>query len=140
MTVRSLTKQAGFSLLEAMIAAMILGIVLASVLTAASHCFRYVSDIRRMARSSQILQQKMEDIRLLSWTDVNALPGTFTDPSDTAGLFNGKITKTTYDTYGGTPTVLNVTLSLTWKNSSGRTITNNLSSLISNGGLNKYIF
>jgi hypothetical protein len=37
-------------------------------------------------------------------------------------------------------TVLRVTLTATWTNQTHRVITNTLTTLISNGGLNKYIF
>jgi type II secretory pathway pseudopilin PulG len=130
----------GFTLLEAMIATMILGFVLASVLAVASQSFRYVADMRRTARSSQVLQQKVEDIRLLSWSDVNALPSTFTDPNDPTGFYKGTITKSAYDSYNGTTTVLKVTVSVTWTNNNKHVMTNALSTLVSNGGLNKYIF
>jgi Tfp pilus assembly protein PilV len=131
---------AGFSILEAMLATMILGVVLASVLAIASHSFRYLSDIRRTARSSQILQQKLEDIRLLSWSDVNNLPSTFTDPADADGIYKGFISKTPYDFYNGTATVVNVTVTVVWKNNNNNSMTNSLSTLVSDGGLNKYIF
>ncbi len=140
MKLKGFKANGGFTLLEAMIATMILGFVLASVLAVTSQSFRYLSDIRRTARSSQVLQQKLEDIRLLSWTDVNALPSTFTDPSDSSGLYKGSITMAPYDSYSSTTTVMKVTLTVTWKNNNSRVMTNTLSTLVSNGGLNKYIF
>ncbi len=142
MTRRAFNSKAGFTLMEAMIASMILGFVLISVLAICSHCFRYLTDIRRMARSSQVLQQKMEDIRLVTnWGSLTALADTkFYDSADTAGLFTGTVTQATFDSYNGSATVAKVTLTVTWRNRSGRVITNTLNSLVSNGGLNKYIF
>lgn len=135
-----LTGQHGFTLLEAMVATLILGFVLSSVLAVGSHCARYLSGIRRTARSSQILQQKLEDIRLLSWSQYQALPATFTDPNDTQGIYSGTISRSTYDTYNGTTTVSRLTLTVTWPGQNGRVLTNTLTTLVSNGGLNKYIF
>lgn len=129
----------GFTLLEAMIATMILGFVLASVLGVASQCARYLTDIRRTARSSQVLQQKMEDIRLLSWSELQAYPATFVDTSSPAATYSGTVVQTSFDSYNGTTTVARVTLTVTWKNQTGRVLTNTLSSLVCNGGLNKYI-
>lgn len=123
-----------------MVAVLILGVVLTSVLTVASQCFRYLHDIRTTARSSQILQQKMEDIRLLSWTAVGALPSTFTNPNDPTHIYAGTIAQSSYGTYNGTSTIVKVTLSVTWTNKGNVVRTNTLTSLISCGGLNKYIF
>jgi type II secretory pathway pseudopilin PulG len=129
-----------FTLLETMMATMILGLVLASVLAVASQSVRYMSDIRRTARSSQVLQQKLEDIRLLSWSNVQSLPSTFTDPNDTAHAYAGQISTAAFDSYNGTTTVSKITVFVTWTNKANRIVTNSLTSLISNGGLNKYIF
>jgi len=128
-----------FTLMEAMIATMILGVVLSSVLALASHGARYLNDLRRTARSSQVLQQRMEDIRLLSWSDVQALPVIFFDPNDTNHLYSGTITQAAYDSYNGNTTVTKLTLTVTWTNQVSRVLTNTLSTLIANGGLNKYI-
>jgi Tfp pilus assembly protein PilV len=130
----------GFTIIEAMIATMILGLVLGSVLAVTSQSARYLSDLRRTARSSQVLQQKVEDIRLLSWSDVQALPSTFTDPNDATGSYAGFITQSAFDSYNGQTTVTKITLGVVWTNSNTHVMTNTLTTLISNGGLNKYIF
>ena len=131
--------QDGFTIMEALIAAMILGLALASVLAISSHSFRYLSDIRLTARSSQVLQQKMEDLRLLSWTDLQSISNNFSD-SMTPGTFRGTITMVPYDTYGSITSATRVTLMVTWTNRNSRISTNTLSTIIANGGLNKYIF
>ncbi len=130
----------GFTLVEVMISTAILGFVLVGILALASHAFGYLSDIRRRARSSQILQQRMEDIRLLNWTQLQACPATFQDPSDLTGQYVGTVSQTPYDWYHGSTTVMQVTLAATWTNRTGRVHTNILTTLISNGGLNKFIF
>jgi len=135
-----LQRETGATFIEAIIAAGILAIVLCSVLAVVSQSFRYMADIRLTARSSQILQQKMEDIRLLTWTSIQALPSSFTDPSDTNGAFTGTINVSDYDSYSGTTTVKRITLTVSWMNRVSKLSSNSLSTLIANGGLNKYIF
>lgn len=131
----------GFTLLEAMIATMILGFVLASVLAVVSQSARYLVDIRRTARGAQVLQQEMEYIRLLDWSALQSVTNTFTDPNDTAQhLYAGRVTQSAYDTYGTTNTIVKITLTVTWTNQVNRVLTNTLTSLVGNGGLNKYIF
>lgn len=139
MNTRTLHSQAGFTIMEALIASMILGLALASVLAISSHSFRYLSDIRLTARSSQVLQQKMEDLRLLSWSDLHSQSNTFTDPVQ-PGTFNGTISFSPYDTYGSLVTATRVTLTVTWTNRNSGLSTNTLSTVVANGGLNKYIF
>lgn len=128
----------GFTLLEAMLATVILAFALTSVLALLSHASRFVSDFRKTARSTQILQQKMEDIRLLSWSQLAAYTNSFVDTY--SGTYSGTVAQSTFDTYNGTATVKTVTLTVTWKNQRGLSVTNTLTSLVSNGGINTYIF
>ena len=96
-------------------------------------------DIRLAARSSQVLQQKMEDLRLLRWTDLQMVTNSFDDPVH-PGVFHGTITQTPYSSYDSLTTASRVTLSVTWTNRNGNVSTNTLSTIVANGGLNKYIF
>jgi prepilin-type N-terminal cleavage/methylation domain-containing protein len=136
---QAISRQDGFTLIEVLVAAVILGFALGSVLTISSHAFVYLNDIRRTARSSQVLQQKIEDIRLWNWSQLQSAPLTFSD-TNIGVNYQGWITTNSYDTYLGSTTVMRVTLFVTWTNSNRRPMTNTLSTLISNGGLNKYIF
>src|SRR5262245_21865801 len=133
----SLRNQAGITFIETVIASAILALVLISVLSLASESFRYLADIRDRARSSQVLQQPMDNIRLKSWTAMQSLPTTFSDPSDTNGTYAGSISVSDYDSYSSTTTVKRVTLTVTWTNRVGKVSTNTLTTLIANGGLNK---
>ena len=122
--------------MEVMIATVILALAVGSGLTLMSQCTAYTQDTRLRAKSSQVLQEKMEGLRLLSWTNLQSLPATFSSPEDTNGLFSGKISTSTYETYGSTATVMRVTLQVTWTNMHNYVVTNSLMTLISNGGLN----
>jgi type II secretory pathway pseudopilin PulG len=134
----------GFTLMEAMIATAILGLSLAAVLAVLSQSARYITDIRRAARSSQVLQQEMENIRLTNgWSGLLGLNNTtFLDPGDSNHLYAGRITQAAYapSVYNGATNVVIVTLTVTWTNQVNRVSTNTLSTLVGNGGLNKYIF
>jgi len=133
---------AGFTLIEAMLASMILMLSLVSVLALASRGFQYIRDLRSWARSSQVLQQKMEDIRLMNvWTNVWALNDTtFTDSTLTGMIYSGKIVISAYDPPYPVDYAANVTLSVTWTNSANRVLTNRMSTMVCKNGLNKYIF
>jgi len=133
----------GFTLAEAIVATLIVAIVLVSVLGLMSQCTRYLTDVRRTARASQVLQQEMESIRLTNvWSGLTGLAGTsFVDPMDSNHIYYGTIAETNYATFGTTTTVETVTLTLTWTNQASRQVlTNRLTALIGYGGLNKYIY
>lgn len=133
------------TLVEVMVAAMIMAVVLGSVLAISSHSFQYIADMRRTARSSQVLQQKMEDIRLITvWTNIVALNNTtFSDTNLPGTVYAGKISATAYNPYhsfNGSAIVVCVTLTVTWSNQTYHIQTNTLSSLFCKNGLNTYIF
>lgn len=130
-----------FTITEVAVVAVLLGILLSSILALVSQASRYLHDIRLTARSSQVLQQKMEDIRLLTWDQVTNYPSFWTNSQSTYGTFVVRITTNMYDSYSGTTTVLKVTLGTTWTNFSTRQVkTNQLTTLVTNRGLNNYIF
>ena len=133
--------QQAFTIVEVSVVTVILGVLLASILTLVSQASRYLHDIQLTARSSQVLQQKMEDIRLLNWNQLLTYPSTWTDTNSTYGAFTVTITTNAFAAYNGTTTVMKVTLTTTWTNFSTRQIaTNQLTTLVGNGGLNKYIY
>jgi Tfp pilus assembly protein PilV len=134
--------RSGFTLVEAMLASMILILSLVSVLALGARGFKYIRDMRSWARSSQVLQQKMEDIRLMTvWTNVWALNNTtFADSTLTGVVYRGSIVIGAYNPPYPTDYVASVTLSVTWTNSANRVLTNRMSTLLCKNGLNKYIF
>jgi len=133
--------ESGFTLAEVMVASVILVLAVVTGLIIAAQSFRYLTDIRRTARSSQVLQQQMESIRLMTWSQILSLPSTFQDSADTNRIYSGIITTSAYDTYSSTTTAMRVTLTVTWTNQASQTVlTNRLTAVITNGGLNKYFF
>lgn len=134
--------RAGFTLVEVMVASVMLTLALVSVLALASRGFQYIGDMRHYARSSQVLQQKMEDIRLMNvWSGVWALNNTaFSDSTVSGMVFSGSIKINSYNPPYPTDFVARVTISVNWTNSADKVITNRISSLICLNGLSKYIF
>jgi Tfp pilus assembly protein PilV len=140
MEVQESKDRAGFTLIEALLASGILALALISVLALASKGFRYIGDMRRYARSTQVLQQKMEDIRLTNiWSAVWSLNGqAFSDSTVLGDSYGGIITVCPNPPYP-TDFVAQVTVTVTWTNSASCIITNRLTSVICLNGLDKYI-
>ena len=130
-----------FTIVEVAVVTAIFGILLIAILGMVSQASRYLHDIRLTARSSQVLQQKMEDVRLLTWDRLTNYPSVWTDSASTYGKFVVTVAANSYDVYSGTTMVLKVTLSTTWTNfSTNQVETNRLTTLVTNRGLNNYIF
>jgi len=72
--------QAGFTLIETMIAVAIIGIVFVTLYLGISSCYGVVQLNRENVRATQVLQEKMEVVRLFTWDQVtnNVVPHTFT--------------------------------------------------------------
>jgi Tfp pilus assembly protein PilV len=128
---------AGFSLTEVMIAASILVMVIGSAMTIVSHTSVYLGDLRMRSRSTHITQQAMEELRTKTWSQIMSYPTTFTPSGETNGNYAGRVTIDPYEAYQGTTTVVRATVSVIWTNRHGLPMTNSLTTLISNYGLNK---
>jgi Tfp pilus assembly protein PilV len=120
-----------------MISSVIMAFVLVSIMGVISRTSRYLMDLRIHARSSQVLQQRIEELRAMSWSQITNLPTTFTSSGDTNGTFGKSLNIANYRLFGTTAIVVQATAVVTWTNRQSIVVTNTLTTLISNGGLNK---
>src|SRR5437879_6396423 len=127
-------RRGAFTLAEVMLGSVLLAFVIVSSLAIISHCSAYLADLRLRSRGSQFLQQEVEQLRTKSWSQLQSFPTTFTDPADSNNVFRGFVTLSSYQSYGGTTTVLRATVSVTWINRHHLAMTNSLTTLTSNGG------
>lgn len=77
--------EAGFSLVEAMVAMAIMGTTMGALLSGFASGFFTMRMTRENLRATQIMLEKMETIRLYSWsqvTNTGFIPPTFTAPYD----------------------------------------------------------
>lgn len=134
---RSQHGYAGFTLLEVMISTAIMAFVLVSTMAIIGRTSQYIQDLRSQALSSQILQQRIEELRSMNWSQITNLPATFTSSIDTNGAYGKILTTSNYQYFGTTATVVRVTATTTWTNRQSIAVSNSMTTLISNGGLNK---
>lgn len=97
--------QRGQTLAEVLVAVGVLGSVLISLFVGFTSGYAVLKVARENLRATQILEEKMEVIRLIKWDDVHPgfIPTSFTDTFDPTGSTNG----TVGITYSGTVTVTN---------------------------------
>lgn len=144
----------GATLIDAMVAMAVFGILAASLFGGVAFGFQSIGTTREELRANQILLEKMETIRLYSWQQLNTpgyVPTTFTESYYPAnvGNTNGPGAGVTYQ---GTVTIApgpagqtysaevkEITVQLTWTNGN-RTIGHSISTFVSRGGLQRYIY
>ena len=64
----------GFTLIEVMMAVMIMSLVFVSSIAALTIGYRMLEDARMSTLASQVLQSEMENLRLKNWSQISALP------------------------------------------------------------------
>ena len=140
---RRTTGQAGFSLVEVSIASLVVAVLIGSILTTVTHGFGILSRSRETVRGNQILQGELETMRTYSWSQITN-SGTFTNSTISDGGVIYSVTRSaaqyTNSTTYGSNYMRKVTISILWTNMTGDPITKSMTTLISQGGLDDYIY
>jgi prepilin-type N-terminal cleavage/methylation domain-containing protein len=156
-----LKAKGGFTLVEVMVAVAVMGIMFVSLYAGFAFGFAQIQLSRENDRATQILEEKMEVVRLLNWDQVVNIPG-YIPTSFTAPFYANNPTNSPSGsfTYTGTVTVTNVTspqflaqpVTETYKNDlrliqiqvswpSGKiTRTRRMTTFVSQYGLQKYVY
>lgn len=151
---------AAFSLVEVLMAIVIMATIFAAVFASISSSFQLLQNARENLRATQVLVSRMEGLRLMAWGsdelfNTNIVPPTFTDsfyPLDT----NGTATNMTY--YGTMTIVTNpvfsppasyspnmalVKVTVTWTNGAYGAVnvhTRSMITYVSQFGMQNYIY
>ncbi|MEO5803885.1 MAG: hypothetical protein ABIR24_10170 [Verrucomicrobiota bacterium] len=150
--INSKKTQLAFAMIDVVVAMGVLGIVLLSLFASFTFGFGVIQLSREDLRATQILQEKMEVIRLYKWSNLTT-PGyvrtNFNEPLVTNGpiFFNGTITITTNLSFAALPdykaNLREVIVSLTWTNvlrGTNRTLrTRETRTFVSHYGLQNYL-
>jgi hypothetical protein len=154
---RSNISVAGYTFAEVMVAGAVLMFVAASLYGAFAHGFSFIQSTRENLRATQIMVQKLEAVRLFTWSQVcdatNYLATPFTEQYDPLGATNnasgasysGFITATiptnlpaAYQTNMRT-----ITVTIFWTNSTGakRMVhTREMQTQVARSGMQNYIW
>ena len=142
-------RNAAFSLIEALVAVALVGVVFVSMYAGISNGFAFTKVTRENLRATQILQEKMETVRLYTWDQLNTpgfVPTNFVENFYTSGTnstgmtYTGRVTIASAPLTEGYGTNMKmVTISLSWK--SGRVTRNRqMQTLTAKYGLQSYIY
>ncbi len=104
--------KSAYSIIEVMIGSGLVGILFLALYAAFGHGFRVIQVARESLRATQILEEKMETIRLYTWTEINTagfIPANFTAPFYTSTNGTGGIT------YSGKVSIVDAPLTESYK-------------------------
>lgn len=143
--------QIGGTLVEVVIAVAILAIMGGGIISSINYGLFMMRLARENARATQIMLEKLETIRLYSWTEVTNtgfVPTTFTDVYDPQGATNqqGAV-------YNGTMTISNInfsasystnmrqfTVTLQWVTAGRINHNRSMSTYVTKDGLQNYVY
>lgn len=144
--------RSAFTLMEVAVTSAILGVIFVTFYAGIGAGFSMVSLSRENLRANQILLDKMETVRLYSWSQINSngfIPPTFSAPFDAGGESKTNASGVTYYgelTIADAPIPVNystnlklVTVSLTWTNGKNARV-RSMQTLVSEFGLQTYIY
>jgi len=151
--------RAAYTLVEVVVAVALTGILFTAAFAGLNQGFNLVRLNREKSRAGQILLEKTELIRLYNWDQINNGWGTNTLVSTNASVpasFTAPYYSTTNNvgfTYTGTVMVANapitetyagdlrrITISLTWTSANNVSVTQSMTTMVSQYGLQRYIY
>ncbi|MGV3773654.1 MAG: PulJ/GspJ family protein [Verrucomicrobiales bacterium] len=157
-TAPSLGSDLAFTMIELMVAVAIVGVMFVSLYAGFSTGFAVIQLARENLRASQILQEKMETIRLYTWDQINRtnfIPATFVEPfyavsqtgstipassGDTGLIYTGKVSITNAPVTESYSSELRmVTITINWKSANVQR-TREMSTFVTRNGLQNYIY
>lgn len=147
--------EAGFSLIEVMVGVFVLGILILALFGAYSGGLSMVQASRENMRATQILMQKMETIRLLTWTEATntvLAPTGFQEYYDPLSTNSGTVYRGSYaleTAPTNVPSAYNanmakVTITVFWTNNPGtpraRVQNRQMQTLLARYGMQNYVY
>lgn len=126
-----------FTLIDVVVAMGVLGIVLTSLFASFSFGFNVIKLSREELQATQILQEKLEEVRLYNWTNATQVNGTFTNQFGQMFFF-GSISNSIPDTDAAYSNELRkITVTVNWTNNNTR-YSRSTSTYVSHYGLFNY--
>lgn len=130
-----LMSRQGGTLVEVMIAAMILAAATIGALAVFSKCSVLANELKEHAIAGNALNERIEEIRAMDYATITALGSTFTTGGFT--LLNNVMGIQVIEDAFSDDDIRKVTLTVSWTSSQGRDMNKSLSTYIANSGIDK---
>jgi prepilin-type N-terminal cleavage/methylation domain-containing protein len=135
-------KNDGFTLVEMIVASLVLAMVFISSISALTYGFKLMENARFNTLASQVIQSEIETLRLNNWLQLNTLPAheAITIPSGLASAaFNRFAGWRTVSSVIRTDTKL-IIVGVQWTASSGQVHARRYTTYMTKDGLNDYYY
>ena len=132
----------GFTLVEVMMASLILALAIATSITTLQRGLADLDSARNIDTACRILQCEMEKERMMTWSQVSVvnyaptIDSSFLSIPAVAGRFSLSRSVATLANYSNN--MLQITLTVTWRGYDGRSQQRSLTTYYGNGGLYAY--
>lgn len=133
-----------FTVVEVIMAVGVLALAITTAITTLQRAFLTLDSARNISIASTILQTEVENERLFTWakmTDATyqpAIGATYLRNPAVAGRFS--ISRTTTAVAGHSSQMVQVTLTVRWRNYDGRTLARSFTTYFTQGGLNDFFY
>ncbi len=125
----------GFTLVEALIAAFLLGICMVGVVKLFYDSIYFVAETREVAIASQAAKEEVELIRNMPYTAITGLSSTFTSPG--FSYLNSAAGAVSVDNIYGASDIRRVSVTVTWNSIRGRAMSRSMATLVTRNGINR---
>ncbi|MFA6961326.1 MAG: hypothetical protein WC205_11290 [Opitutaceae bacterium] len=136
-----------FTLVEVLGAAFVMALAIGSCIIALQAGIKNIDYARHLTLASQVLQSQAESVRLLSWTQIQALPSTATVVNIDSVFAANKgdandftLTMQSLPVTDRETTMREITLNVTWTSTFGTTHSRSFVSRYSKDGLHDYYY
>ncbi|HVU35007.1 MAG TPA: hypothetical protein VHE61_16355 [Opitutaceae bacterium] len=143
---RRRVREGGFTIMEVAMATFVMAFGIATAIIVMQAGYRQIDLARGTTIAAQIIQSEMENLRMMSWTGISALPATQTIDGSTyfpsnptvASKYTITRTVTANSTY---PTeMVDITVAVTWNTYDGRSHTREYTAQYAKNGLYDYYY
>lgn len=134
----------GFTLVEVAVTVFVLALAITTSITTMQRAFASLDTARNLSTASTILQSEMENERLFNWGKVSdasyqpTLGASYLRNPSVAGRFT--LSRTVAFLPGRSNQMVQVTLTVTWRNYDGRSLSRSFTSYFTQGGLNDFFY
>jgi Tfp pilus assembly protein PilV len=137
---RADSRGTAFTIVEVMVAAVVLIFAIVSAVTTSQRGLQAIDTARNLTAASQLMQSEMERLRVLNWTQLDALQqsgATAVTGETAAGLARITCTRAITDLKTD---MKQITLTTAWRGYDGREHTARLITRYGRSGLNDYFY